>query len=132
MHHFINILHYQHLAVCFPSCLTLGGTMDGSPPGCSIHGIFWARLFASIAISYSRGSSHLRDQTRISCIISIGRRILYHWCHLGSPSVLIENTTQISQNVSLSNTNSAAHSVSLTHYLDHFLSIVIIILSPKC
>ena len=34
---------------------------------------------------YSRGSSQSRDQTHISCISWIGRQILYHQCHLGSP-----------------------------------------------
>ena len=31
---------------------------------------------------YTRGSSGLRDRTRISCVSCIGRRVLYH---LGSP-----------------------------------------------
>ena len=31
------------------------------------------------AISFSRGSSRLRDWTRVSCICCIGRQILYHW-----------------------------------------------------
>ena len=33
----------------------------------------------------SRASSQLRDHTRISCISCIGRWILYHQRHLGSP-----------------------------------------------
>ena len=27
-----------------------------------------------------------RDWTPVSCVSCIGRRVLYHWCHLGSPS----------------------------------------------
>ena len=53
--------------------------MDCSPVGSSIHGISQARIVECIAISFSRGSSQLRDQTHASCI---GRHILYH---LGSP-----------------------------------------------
>ena len=50
--------------------------MDGSPPGSSVHEISQARILEWVAISFSRGSSLLRDQTRVSWI---GRRILYRW-----------------------------------------------------
>ena len=43
-----------------------------SPPGSSVHGIFQARILD--AVSFSRGSSWPRNQTRVS---GIGRRILY-------------------------------------------------------
>ena len=43
--------------------------------------IFQARILERVAISYSRGSSWPRDQTRISCVSCIGRQIPY----LGSP-----------------------------------------------
>ena len=42
--------------------------MGCSPPGSSGHGISQARMLEWIAISFSRGSSWLRDQTCISCI----------------------------------------------------------------
>ena len=52
--------------------------MDGSPPGSSVHGILeW------VAIPSSRGSSWPRDQTCVSYISCIGRRILYCQCYLG-------------------------------------------------
>ena len=51
------------------SCLTLCNPMDCSLQGSSIHGIFQARVLESVAISFSRGSSWLRDQTRVSCIV---------------------------------------------------------------
>ena len=35
--------------------------------------------------SFSKGSSQPRDGTHISYISCIGRRVLYHYCHLGSP-----------------------------------------------
>ena len=40
--------------MCDQSCLILCGPMDCSPPGCSVHGIFQARILALVAISYSR------------------------------------------------------------------------------
>ena len=53
------------------SCLTLCHTVDCRPPGSSVRGIFQARILEEAAISFSRGSSRPRDQTRtsrISCI----------------------------------------------------------------
>ena len=40
-----------------PSCPTLCNTMNCSPPGSSVHGIFQARVLEWVAISISRGSS---------------------------------------------------------------------------
>ena len=42
--------------------------MDCSLPGSSLHGILQARVLEWVAISFSRGSSRPRDQTRVSCI----------------------------------------------------------------
>ena len=50
------------------SCLTLCKPMDGSPPGSSVPGTVQARILGWVAISFSRGSSWLRDQTQVSCI----------------------------------------------------------------
>ena len=50
--------------------------MDCSPPGSSVHGISQARILEWVAISFSRGSSRIRDQTDVSCI---DKWILYHW-----------------------------------------------------
>jgi len=49
------------------SCPTLWKSMDCSPPGFSVHGIFQARILEWVAISSSRGSSQPRDQTQVSC-----------------------------------------------------------------
>ena len=49
------------------SCLILFDPLDCSPPGSSVQGIFQARILERVAISYSRGSSWPRDQTRASC-----------------------------------------------------------------
>ena len=50
------------------SCPTLHDPMDCSLPGSSIHGILQARIVEWVAISFSRGSSQPRDQTRVSRI----------------------------------------------------------------
>ena len=52
--------------------LTLCDPMDCSLTGSSVHGIFQARVLEWIAISFSRGSSWPRNQTRVSHIA--GRR----------------------------------------------------------
>ena len=59
--------------------------MDCSPPGSSVHGILQARILEQVAISFSRGSSRPRDRTYISYVSCIGRRVLYHQRHPGSP-----------------------------------------------
>ena len=46
------------------SCPTLCDPMNCSLPGSSVHGIFQAIVLEWIAISFSRGSSQPRDQTR--------------------------------------------------------------------
>jgi len=48
--------------------------MDYSYPGFSVHGILQAKILGWVPISFSRGSSSLRDQTGVS---SIARRIVY-------------------------------------------------------
>ena len=60
---------------------------DCSPPGSSVHGILQARILEGVAISFSRGSFPLWDWTCVSCVSCIGRQILYHEYHLGSPSL---------------------------------------------
>ena len=45
--------------------LTLCWPMDYSPPGSSVHGIFHARILEWVAISFSRGPSWPKDQTRV-------------------------------------------------------------------
>ena len=49
-------------------CPTLCDPMDCSPPGSSVHGILQARILEWVAMSSSRGSSHARDRTQVSCI----------------------------------------------------------------
>ena len=53
-------------------------------PGFSVHGIFQARILEWVVISFSRGSSQPRDQTRISYASCIGRCVLYYQHYLGN------------------------------------------------
>ena len=67
---------------CTSSCavaqsrLTLGDSVDCSPPGPSVHGISQARMLEWVSISFSRESSRPRDQTLISCISCVAGRFL--------------------------------------------------------
>ena len=69
-------LVYAVLCLISQSFLTLCDSMDCSPPGFSVPGIFQARILAWVAISSPRGSSWPRNQTRISHLLYC-RKILY-------------------------------------------------------
>ena len=56
--------------------------MDCSPPGSSVHGILQARILEWVSVPSSRGSSWSVDQTCVSYVSCIGRKVLYH---LASP-----------------------------------------------
>ena len=51
-------------------CPSLWDTMDCSLQGSSVHEILQARILEWATIPFSRGSSRLRDWTRVSCIAS--------------------------------------------------------------
>ena len=55
---------------------TLCDPMDCRPPGSSVHGTLQARILEWVAISFSRGSSRARDQTRLS---RTADRLFTHW-----------------------------------------------------
>ena len=66
------------------SYLTLWDAMDHNLPGGSLPGILQARILEWVAMPSFRGSSRPRDQEVLSSVSCIGRRVLYHECHLGS------------------------------------------------
>ena len=72
--------------VAAQSCLILGDSMNCSPADSSVHGIFQARILEWVAMPSSRESSQPRDQTCISYVFCIGRWVLYHLRHQGSPN----------------------------------------------
>ena len=53
--------------------------LDCSLPSSSVLGISQARTLEWVAISFSRGSSQLRDQTHVSCVSCIAGRFFTHW-----------------------------------------------------
>ena len=66
-------------------CLTLCDPMACSPPGSSVHGISKARILKWVAISFSRRSSHPRDQTHMSCVSCIVGGFFIHWAIRKAP-----------------------------------------------
>ena len=54
--------------MCAQSCPTLCDPTDCSPPGSSVREISQARMLEWVDNSFSRGSSHSRDRTCISCL----------------------------------------------------------------
>ena len=70
------------------SCAMLCDLIDCSPPGCSVHGILQARILEWVAMPSSRGSSHPRNWTRVSCNVggfyqlSYREALLVHSRHL--------------------------------------------------
>ena len=56
------------LSQVIQSCPTLCDPVDCSPPSSSVHGTLQAGILEWVAISFSRGSSQLRDWTWVSCI----------------------------------------------------------------
>ena len=62
------------------SCLTLYYTMDYGLPGSSVHGILHTRILARLPSPPPGGSLRPRDQTHISYVSRIGRRVLYPQC----------------------------------------------------
>ena len=61
-------LHNCMLCLVAQLCLTLWPHELCSPPGSSIHWIFWARLLEWVAMPSSRGSSQPKDRTQVSHI----------------------------------------------------------------
>ena len=80
-----------------PLFATLWTKAQQAPPA---HGILQARILEWVAIFFFRGSSGPRDQSHISYVSCIGRQVLYHWYHLGSP---IEKETPLPMEISLTN-----------------------------
>ena len=88
---------YLTAAKSFQSCPILCDPMDCTPPDSSVHGICHAGILQWVAVPSFRGSSQPRDQTPGSYVSCIGRQVLYHQCHLGSPCLCV--TAQIIHHV---------------------------------
>ena len=66
-------------------CLTLCDPMDYTLPGSSVHGILQEEYWSVLPCLETFWP---RDQTHVSYVSCIGRWVLYHLCHLGSPQKL--------------------------------------------
>ena len=67
--------------------------MDHSQPGSSVHGIFQAGILEWVAMASSRESSSPRDRICVSQVSYIGKWVLYHQEHLGSPPIPYASTS---------------------------------------
>ena len=80
----IKMYLYCVLCVCVcvcvraQSCLTLCNSMDCSPPGSSVHGIFQARILKWVAMSFSRDLPNSGIKPLSHQASYIGGQILYH------------------------------------------------------
>ena len=68
----------KHLPLWHRVCCVL--TMDCSPPGSSLHGIFQARILEWVAISYSRWPPQPSNWTCISCVCTTWEAPLTSYC----------------------------------------------------
>ena len=76
---------HAHTLKLLQTCLTRYDSMDCSLPASSVHGISPARTLEWVAMTFSRVSSQPRDQICVSYVSCLGRHVLYHQRHLGSP-----------------------------------------------
>ena len=70
------------------SCVQLCDPMDCSPPGSSVHGGSPGKD-TGVGCHALQGIFPTQGSNPVSYVSCIGRRVLYHWCHLGNPSVCI-------------------------------------------
>ena len=72
-----NIIFWvRYCCLVTKSCPIFCDPMGCSLPGSSVYRISQTRILEWVAISFSRGSSQLKDPTHVS---GIGRKILYQW-----------------------------------------------------
>ena len=79
-------------------------TLWSSLPAFSVRGILQVRILEWVTLSSSRGSSRPKDGTCITCVSCSGRQffcslVFYHYCHLGSPLLLIKQCNLKSFNI---------------------------------
>ena len=83
---FYACFHVSHTE-CVLSCFSwLCDPMDCSLQGSSVDRILQARILEWVAMPSFRGSSWPMDRTCVPYVSCIGRRVLYHQHHSGSPT----------------------------------------------
>ena len=90
----LKYLRYLHLAQCLthvlcdmllPSCPILCNPTDCSPPGFSIYGDSPGKNAGVACHALLQRIFLAKGSNRVAYISCLGRWVLYHWCHLGSP-----------------------------------------------
>ena len=90
----LDLISYHssiYIPVCVLSCFSrvrLCDPVDCSLSGSSVRGILQTRILEWDAVPAFTGSSWPKDSTCISEVSCTVRQALYHWCHLGSPSIV--------------------------------------------
>ena len=95
-------------------CPTLCNLMVCSPSGSSVHRILQARILEWIAISFSRGSSHPRDRTQVSCTAG---RFFTSWA-TASAAKLLQSCLTLCDPMDSSPPDSSAHGILYTRILE--------------
>ena len=111
-----------HTGVCAKSlqpCPTLCDPMDCSLAVSSVQGTLQARILKWVTIPSSRGSSQPREQTHVSYVFSIDRRVLYHWA-----------TRESNSHNSAGSLLTSSHGISarLTNPFTYFTKVVVFVL----
>ena len=95
---YLAILHFIKYSACLLShfsCVWLFATLWTVACQAPLSTAFCRQEYWSgLPVSSSRGSSWSRDGTHVFHVSCIGRCILYHWHHLGSPHSVKDRTPQ--------------------------------------
>mgnify|MGYP007134378474 CR=1 FL=1 len=84
-------------AKSFQLCPTLGDPMHCSTLGSSAHGILQARILEWVAVPFSRDLPNSEIEP-VSHVSGIGRPVLYHQRHRGSPISIVVTPIYIPTN----------------------------------
>ena len=76
---------FDHIMCMLQSCPTLRDPMDCSLPGSSVHGILQARILEWVGGPPPGDLPDLGIESESLYVYCIGRKVLYLYCHLGSP-----------------------------------------------
>ena len=79
----------RYNAACVLSHAWLCDPVDFRLPGSSVYGFLQARILEWVALLSSREFSWPKDQTHLSYVSFIGRQVLHHSHHLGSPHIML-------------------------------------------
>ena len=85
---FLSLLFYNLVLCLVPQlCPALCTPMDCTPPGSSVHGDSLGKNTGVGCHALLQGTFSTQDGACVSHVSCIGRQILYHQRHLGSPSL---------------------------------------------